>query len=301
MTYNRRTLQLFWLLFFIGGCSNGSQLLQSATRLAGPWRIVGVHNENHSIMTAGFLNEQYVITGGVVGQMAYSSDGAETWLETDSLADCRYGLEIVSPALIWSCGGATHVRKSLDGGQSWQMATPFGDPRTITNPCHAMSFLDEKVGWLANWDLFGATVDGGLSWIMPPIPAGADGIVTIDTYFPAEGYLLDKGGRLFFTADNGLHWQEAGHIPLPGVEISFSAYQLAAMRFTDRAHGMVVVSTRTAGKPGGVIAFHTADGGQSWLFEVVPVGNGPVYLARGGDFLTVLTSVNQLTLLKYEP
>ena len=71
--------------------------------------MIGVYNEDQSIMTAGFLDEQYVVTGGVMGQMAYSSDGAKTWLKTDSAADCRYGIEIVSPQVIWTCGGGVGV------------------------------------------------------------------------------------------------------------------------------------------------------------------------------------------------
>ena len=72
-----------------------------------------------STMTAGFLDEQIVATGGVLGHMAYSSDGAGTWLQTNGIADCRYGMDIVSPQVIWSCGGATNVRKSVDGGKAW--------------------------------------------------------------------------------------------------------------------------------------------------------------------------------------
>lgn len=43
-----------------------------------PWQVVGSYDEHQSIMTVGFLDETHVVTGGVVGQMAYSSDGAET-------------------------------------------------------------------------------------------------------------------------------------------------------------------------------------------------------------------------------
>jgi hypothetical protein len=45
---------------------------------AEPWQVVGVYDERHSIMTAGFWDEQTAVTGGVMGEMAYSADGAET-------------------------------------------------------------------------------------------------------------------------------------------------------------------------------------------------------------------------------
>ena len=82
--------------------------------------------------------------------------------------------------------------------------------------------------------------------------------------------------------------------------MSFSVYQLAAMRFTDSQHGLIVVSPTDKAKPEPVLAFHTSDGGATWTSEIVPVLAGPVYLARNGKLLTVISGVNQLTLLRYE-
>lgn len=315
--HNRRLTQLFWTL--IGSCllcscfasadivpavttTAAAPILSTptSTPLPGPWQIVGIYNADQSIMTAGFLNEQVVATGGVVGQMGYSNDGAQTWLVTNAAADCRYGMDIVSPQVIWACGGATDVRKSVDGGKTWQVLTAFGNPRTITNPCHSASFLDENVGWLANSNLFGTTLDGGGSWTMQALPETADKIATIDTYGGGEGYLLDQSGVLFFTQDDGAHWRETSRLDLGNLKMSFSVYQLAAMRFTDSQHGLIVVSPTDKAKPEPVLAFHTPDGGATWTSEVVPVVAGPVYLARDGKLLTVISGVNQLTLLRYD-
>ena len=275
-------------------------LTPTPTRLPGPWQVVGVYNADQSIMTAGFLNEQVVATGGVIGQMAYSNDSAANWLVTDAHSDCRYGMDIVSPKVIWACGGATNVRKSVDGGQTWLVLATFGNARTITNPCHSASFLDENVGWLANSNLFGTTIDGGVTWTMQALPESAHKIATIDTYESGEGYLLDQNGVVFFTQDDGAHWRETSRLDLGNLKMSFSAYQLAAMRFTDSQHGLIVVSPTDKGKPEPVLAFHTSDGGATWTSEVIPVMAGPVYLARDGGFLTVISGVNQLTLLRYE-
>src|SRR6185436_2356100 len=238
--------------------------------------------------------------GGVLGQMAYSSDGAQTWLQTDARSDCRYGIEIVSPQVIWTCGGATNVRKSVDGGRTWQVLAAFGNAFTITNPCHSMSFLDENIGWLANSNLFGTTIDGGVSWTMQALPETANKIATIDTYDGSEGYLLDQNGVLFFTQDDGAHWRESSRLDLGTLKMSFSAYQLAAMRFADSQHGLIVVSPIDKGKAEPVLAFHTSDGGATRTSEVLPVVAGPVYLARDGKFLTVISGVNQLTLLRFD-
>jgi photosystem II stability/assembly factor-like uncharacterized protein len=264
-----------------------------------PWQILGVYGAHHNIMTAGFLNEQIAATGGVMGQMAFSADGAQTWLVTNSMADCRYGMDILSPELIWSCGGATHVRRSLDGGKTWQMLAGFGDPRTIRGACHSASFLDENTGWLANSNLFGTTTDGGISWNLWSLPGTVDKIATIDTYLAGEGYLLDQNGSLFHTTDDGQHWTEKGQLALGSLEMAPSAYQLAAMRFADAQHGLIVISSSPFGEAEPVMAFHTSDGGQHWTSEPVPVLAGPVYLARSGGFLTVITGANQITLLQY--
>ena len=234
------------------------------THPSGPWRVLGVYNADQSIMTAGFLDELHVATGGVIGQMGYSSDGAETWLLTDALSDCRYGMDIVSPKVIWACGGATHVRKSVDGGRTWQVLAAFGDPLTITNPCHSASFLDENTGWLANSNLFGTTSDGGITWTMQALPETANKIATIDTYGSGDGYLLDQSGVLFFTEDDGASWREARRLNLGSFDIPFSAYQQMAMRFSDANHGLVVVSSSPYAKAEPVIAFHTSDGGDIW-------------------------------------
>ncbi len=82
--------------------------------------------------------------------------------------------------------------------------------------------------------------------------------------------------------------------------MSLSAYQLAAMRFTDSQHGLIVISPTDNGTAEPVLAFHTSDGGRTWTPEVVPVPAGPVYLARDGKLLTVISAVDQLTLLRYE-
>jgi hypothetical protein len=272
----------------------------SSARASAGWKVIGVYDADHSIMAAGFLDETHVATGGVIGQMGYSSDGAQTWQVNSSAADCRYGMDIISPEVIWTCGGATHVRRSMDGGKTWQALTNFGDPHSIRGPCHSASFLDENTGWLSNSHIFGTTSDGGMTWTMQSIPETANKIATIDTYKPGEGYLLDQRGTLFLTQDDGKRWSKAGQLDLGDMVFPPTAYQLAAMRFADQEHGMIVVSSSPYGKPTPVIAFHTSDGGETWTSETVPVLAGPVYLAREGGYLTVITANGQLTLLKYE-
>ena len=188
----------------------------------------------------------------------------------------------------------------MDGGKTWQALTGFGDHHSIRGPCHSASFLDETTGWLSNSYIFGTTTDGGTTWTMQSIPETANKIATIDTYAAGEGYLLDQSGVLFFTKDDGRHWREAGRLDLGEIVLPPTAYQLAAMRFSDSKHGLIVVSSSPYGRDTAVMAFHTDDDGETWTSETVPVLAGPVFLAREGGYLTVITANGQLTLLKYD-
>ena len=103
----KHTIATFIGLLLLCGCSGSSDsvpsflvssdpsistqvIVSTSTTIPGPWQIVGVYNTDHSIMTAGFLDELHVATGGVIGQMGYSSAGAETWLVTDELLTNDY-------------------------------------------------------------------------------------------------------------------------------------------------------------------------------------------------------------------
>ncbi|HJS17381.1 MAG TPA: hypothetical protein VJ785_01440 [Anaerolineales bacterium] len=112
--------------------------------------------------------------------------------------------------------------------------------------------------------------------------------------------MLDQRGVLFFTKDDGRQWDEASRIGQGMLEMPPSAYQLAAMRFSNSEHGLIVVSSSPFGKVSPVVAFHTSDSGHTWTSETIPVPAGPVYLSRHGGFLTVITGANQVSLLKYE-
>jgi len=48
------------------------------------------------------------------------------------------------------------------------------------------------------------------------------------------------------------------------------------------------------------MAFHTSNGGKSWTSEIVPAPAGPPYLSRDGNLLTIISEVDQLTLLRFE-
>jgi photosystem II stability/assembly factor-like uncharacterized protein len=211
------------------------------------------------------------------------------------LADCRYGIDIVSTSVAWTCGGMTHVRRSTDGGRNWPAVTDFGEG--TTRPCHTISFLDERTGWLATLHMFGSTSDGGTTWTRVPQPEGIARIASIDLVAPGRGYLLDFSGALFATQDNGAHWTPVARLDLDGMIIPEAAYQMAAMRFSEDGRGLIVVSEEY--RSGRVAAFHTSDGGRTWNSEPIPVLSGPVFLSRQEPLLTVLNGAGIMSVLRY--
>ncbi len=266
------------------------------TRLPGPWQLVSVHNVRQNVMAAGFLTEDFGITAGTApGIMFTTRDGGRHWYEGTNQSDCRYGIDIVDTRVGWTSGGAMNVRRSTDSGAHWLPVTDYG--LGTTQPFHTISFLDDTTGWIASLYMFGSTSDAGTTWSDVPIPPVANDIASILLVAPGTGFLLDFSGVLYHTRDNGAHWTTAGKLDLGGLVIPKAAYQMAAMRFSDRQHGLVVVSEEY--QKGKVKAFHTSDGGLTWTSELVPAISGPVFLSRVIPLLTVLDGADTMTVLRY--
>lgn len=262
---------------------------------ANPWEIVAEHDVHHGVMTAGFLNEDYGITGGP-GNMNHTTDGGRTWSEDINSSDCRYGMEILDEQHAWTCGGMTHVRRSDDGGNLWQEAAGFG--LSHDGPCRLMSFIDLQNGWLASPNHMGVTADGADSWTIMNEPEGTEYITGIGLYAPLHGYMMNSSGALYHTTDDGTQWSHVASLKPEGWQFARSVYAVVTMRFHDREHGIIVMYLAKEDEEQ-IIAYHTADAGQTWTSEGVPVEPGPVYIAQDGRLLTVITGPNIMTLLRY--
>lgn len=279
------------------GVPSTSTPIPASTSLpASPWKLVAVHTVQQNVMAAGFLTEEYGITAGTYpGIMFTTTDGGRHWYEGTNQSDCRYGLDIVDTQVAWTSGGAMNVRRSTDGGANFLPVSDYG--QGTTQPFHTISFLDDTTGWIASLYMFGSTRDGGATWSDVPLPAGANDISSVLLVSPGTGFVLDFSGVLFHTEDAGSHWSTIARLDLGGLVIPKAAYQMTAMRFTDRQHGLVVVSE--AYQKGRVRAFHTADSGMTWTSEAVPAVSGPVFLSRREPLLTVLDGADRMTVLRY--
>jgi photosystem II stability/assembly factor-like uncharacterized protein len=273
----------------------------------GRWEEVSRVTAKQPVRMAAFLDETFGVTGGATGagKTHYTTDGGATWTLAESSGGCLYGMDIVDEQTVWACGrmrGQSFttpggVRLSTDGGQTWEGQTAF---KSQPGRC-PLSFLDTQTGWVANARTLSATADGGETW-EEITPDGLTDIVAIALRTPSEGYALDYDGTLYTTADGGKSWssQSLGVEKYGELKVLESRdFVMAAIRFTDADNGIVVLSL-VGGGESKVVALRTADGGRTWLEEIVPAETGPVYLSHDGSLLTVYSFLKpEVILFRY--
>lgn len=279
---------------------------------AEPWQLVKQVQQEHNPSFAAFMNPEFGMTGcvGEIATLYLTLDGGQSWEESlvcdmHFYNQASYGLDIVDRQTIRWCGDYMVVSVNGNGQQSGQSESP------MTEKCLFVSFADEQNGWAAGQTELVATEDGGNSWealTLPETISLATGtIVAISLSTANDGYVLDSESTLYSTHDGGQTWStQTLEFSNPDLEfMRVSAHGPAAIRFVDNQNG-VVVSNAAGGGSGGVFALHTADGGQTWEEEKLPVEFGTLYLSHDGVYLTVteIGSLNQprnINIIEYKP
>lgn len=194
---------------------------------------------------------------------------------------------------VWQCG-YYNTSVSRDGGRTWQTTA-----EEVSGLSCLVSFVDAETGWFTSEAQFKATADGGATWEELDLPEGVYKVAAISLRTPKDGYLLDDNGFLYTTQDGGETWSSQRLEFTKGTYILGTENSQAAMRFFDADHGLVVLSILGKEKTG-MWALRTADGGQTWKEEKLPVESGMPYLSRDGAFLGVYTpDGREITLLRY--
>lgn len=266
------------------------------------WQVVGTSNYRHSVYYAGFTDESMGITVGYAGEVRYTTDSGATWKVASNNSKCRFGLEIVDEQTAWHCGNGGHVRVSTDGGKSWKAVSNFGPNEP--SQCRYLSFLDATTGWAATPGILAGTSDGGQTWQEIALPDGILSIIAIELISPQVGYVLGSSGSLYATTDGGATWTSQAPDFLKDAFVGKMASPLAAIRFTDGQHGMIVLSRGNADDGFYVWSAYTEDGGTTWREDQVTFERGLpfIYLSRDGSTVTVLNNVaKQMTILKFQP
>jgi photosystem II stability/assembly factor-like uncharacterized protein len=198
---------------------------------------------------------------------------------------------------IWQCG-MKNLSVSTDGGKTWKaIAEKAGGMGCL------VAFTDATTGWFGFGAKFQMTADGGATWKELALPKDVNSVAAISLRTPTDGYLVDKAGVLYITADGGKTWASRSlGLNNPNI-LGFvsggfvNETPQAAVRFSDADHGVVVLGL--SGETS-MVALRTSDGGKTWKQENLPAELGKPYLSRDGKFLTVNQWGKGTTLLKYE-
>jgi photosystem II stability/assembly factor-like uncharacterized protein len=232
----------------------------------------------YAVSLAGFQTDAFGITVGPDDDVRYTTDSGRSWTKAPNALFCRHGLEIVDEKVAWHCGnGGTRV--STDGGRTWRTVAP--------SDCPSMSFLDARTGWAASPYRLQATADGGTTWTGVARPPAMDDIAAVALRTAADGYVLDKEGALFVTADGGQSWRVLSLGLKSGERLMSGQMPMAVMRFFDARRGLVIFDL----SDGTVWSALTLDGGQTWQRAEIPDLRGRsyyyhLYLAHDGQLLT---------------
>ena len=207
----------------------------------------------------------------------------------------NFSVYIVDSNTAWACGNGA-VRVTSDGARTWQEAMNLG--AAIPDHCRFLSFLDTHTGWAATSTKLVTTSDGAAVWIDVPLPKGADRLAAISLFEAGKGFLLAQSGKLFATVDNGQTWKTSGTLPLDGITIADKNPPVAAMRFTDGKHGIIIIPSAGGGSSQ-VTAFHTSDGGASWTQETVSDVFGFPVISHDGRILTLYSIISKILVYQY--
>lgn len=232
---------------------------------------------------AGFETEKYGIAVGPDDDSRFTKNAGKTWTKAKGGDQyCRFGVDIVDKKVAWHNGNGG-VKYTLNNGKSWKAVSKIQCLPHI-------SFIDEDTGWIANsFDMF-STKDRGKTFQQMKLPENCSKISAISLKNKNEGYILDSSGILYKTKDFGKTWSSLSIGLSSEEEIQSSNHIRAAIRFTDKLTGKIVLSL-----PGAVWSLVTSDGGMSWNKTEIPAVRDrsklfSVYLSRNTEILT-LTSI----------
>jgi len=231
------------------------------------------------------------------GMMVYldmvyvSEDGGTNWvMHKLKTAPCLSGTELVNANTFVIGCSCSNAKISRDSGETWVLL----DAKNTT----MLSFAENATGWLATpFELY--NYDGTSSTkISRPFEKGK--ISTIAYISGTEGYVLGEQGDLYYTADCGGSWKHVLSMPSVNKELMFVPVG-TAMRFTDKAHGVIVAFDKGLKK---YRILETADSGASWKQRVsIEAPFGAVSITRNLDTLTIIpySGANKLMVFRNAP
>jgi photosystem II stability/assembly factor-like uncharacterized protein len=146
----------------------------------------------------------------------------------------------------WSVGGAGQLRRTTDGGNTWESLDTPTSQRLLT-----VKFVDALNGWAAGAN--GAVIrtsNGGDTWVNQSIDITTP-IHNIFFHDTLTGFAVSDGGRIYRTTNGGENWL---------LTASGTDRNLRSISFANRDIGYAVGAVSTV--------VRTLDGGETW--SIVP-------------------------------
>ena len=147
-----------------------------------------------------FINRSRGWAVGNGGQLARTTDGGATWIQTKISNESFYDVYFVDSLHGWVVGDQGRIIYSNDGGVSWVIQS--GSTYT---PLISVYFKDTLHGIAFSDQDFLRTKNGGASWEVDQIDdyQGHPGLHFVDT---VRGWISGSGGNVWHTMDAGINW-----------------------------------------------------------------------------------------------
>ena len=248
---------------------------------SGSWVKVRTMPISFKFYYAGFSDAQNGLTIGYAGEVHQTTDGGATWPQAANGSACRFGLEIVNAQVAYHCGNAGNVGKSVDGGKTWFRVSDFGG----SSPLQAryLSFFSESSGWISTGIRLASTEDSGATWQEITPPKGIAKILAIARVDSAKGYLFDRNGFLWSSADAGKTWTK-NRVVSEQFNNNIEPTPIACLRCSD-ASRISLLFFRFGDQPGWVLRSST-DAGSTWSDQAIDAVLANPWLDRSVRFLT---------------
>lgn len=191
------------------------------------------------------LNAARIIAVGKGGAIFTSSNGGLNWIQRSNGSNKDlYSVTMLNSRTYIACGAGGVILRTNNFGSSWSSITSPDSTATIKS----VSFADTSIGFAANGtNKILKTINGGLSWIAIPVPAG----VTVNSVFAVNGgnvYTCGDSGKILTSTDAGVTWLTR----TSGVLVNLNCISMAGPDFG-----------KIAGNSGTILT--TTNGGANWI------------------------------------
>lgn len=221
-------------------------------------------NESRVIVARGTTD------AGNPAEISYTDDAGVTWTAVDvgvidgEFVPAAHSMFALDRNNIWVGTNLGNIYFSDSAGLSWELI----EANVIHNGnWNAIKFASENVGWAGgDLNVIARTVDGGISWsvVSGPSAEAATNVIAIAAIDRNRAWVGYSSGRLYFTNDAGVTWEER----------AFSGSGVGQIRDISFWNGDMLgyLAVNNGSSLGRVL--RTINGGHDWEPMTTPVNSG---------------------------